>query len=110
MKPFAFVCSPFTNDPKQEKEYCRKLYEYGYLPVSANFLLDPFIDKRKPTEGKRKLEMALQLMARCRVLVLCGDIITTEMVCAVDKARQWNMVYTNLQGIKKIDELLKGRK
>lgn len=75
-KPFAFVCSPYAgesrNNTKRVRGYCRKLYELGCIPIAPHLLFPQFLEDDIPTERKDGLDMAEELLRRCRAVVVCS--------------------------------------
>ncbi|MDL2294299.1 hypothetical protein LJC60_06670 [Ruminococcaceae bacterium OttesenSCG-928-D13] len=60
---------------------------------------------RKPQERKVALEMAQNLLRRCRVVVMCGkDMLTDSMVCEIMLASRLRITTTTLDGIMAIQE------
>lgn len=101
--PFAYVCTPGrggdTSELNKIREYCRLLYEAGYVPIAPVLLFPLFLSMRVPRERKAVLEMTQALLRRCRVVVACGPVITDEMMCELMLARRLNITATTLDGI-----------
>ena len=98
-RPFAYVCSPFAGEVKtntrKAKAYCRRLYELGF---------PQFMDDDIPTERKDAMDMAKDILRRCRVLVVCGKEISDGMMEEIALAKHLGIVQTSLEGIEKVDE------
>ncbi|PWM29336.1 MAG: hypothetical protein DBX40_00275 [Clostridiales bacterium] len=107
-RPFAFVCSPFAGESrtniKKARSYCRKLYELGYTPIAPHLLFPQFLEDDIPAERKDGLDMAQELLRRCRVLVVCGKDISDGMMGEIALAKRLGIVATTLEGITKISE------
>lgn len=107
-RPFAYVCSPFSgeikNNTKKTKAYCRRLYEMGYTPIAPHLLFPQFVDDDIPSERKDGLDMAKDLLRRCRVVVVCGKELSDGMVDEIALAKRLGIVTTSLDGVEKIDE------
>ena len=109
-RPFAYVCSPFSGAPRSNirkaKAYCRKLYEMGYTPIAPHLMFPQFVNDAIPSERKDGLDMATELLKRCRVVVICGDEISNGMMNEIATAKRMGIVTTTLDGIRKIVELV----
>lgn len=107
-RPFAFVCSPFAGESrtniKRARNYCRKLYELGYTPLAPHLLFPQFLEDEIPTERKDGLDMAQELLRRCRVVVVCGKEISDGMMGEIALAKKLGIVTTTLEGIAKVGE------
>ena len=107
-RPFAFVCSPFSDDPrsntKRTRAYCRRLFELGYTPIAPHLLFPQFLNEDIPAERKDGLDMAQELLRRCRVVVVCGKEITDGMMGEIALAKRLGIVATTLDGVTKIGE------
>lgn len=105
-RTFAYVSAPITNNASSAsqklKEYCKTLYELGYLPVCPAMLFSRFLSDAVPEQREARREMALSLLRRCRVLVVCSDDINEEMESEILLAKRLGIVATTLTGIKKI--------
>ena len=101
--PFAYVCAPGKGGNAAElnniREYCRQLFEAGYLPLAPALLFPQFLNMRAAKERQAAVEMSHGLLRRCRVVVACGPKITEEMVCDLMLARRLNILATTLDGI-----------
>ncbi|NLW78398.1 MAG: hypothetical protein GXY32_03170 [Ruminococcaceae bacterium] len=81
------------------REYCRQLYEAGYMPVCPNLHFPQFLNMKTPQERKAALEMAQNLLRRCRVVVVCGKALTDTMMCEIMLAQRLHITSTTLDGI-----------
>ena len=109
-RPFAYVCSPFSgaprNNTRKARSYCRKLYEMGYTPIAPHLMFPQFVNDAIPKERKDGLDMATELLKRCRVVVICGDNITAGMMDEIATAKRIGIVATTLEGIKTISKMV----
>ncbi len=109
-RPFAYVCSPYAGDTKSNvkkaRGYCRRLYELGYTPLAPHLLFPQFIEDSIPRERKDGLDMAEELLRRCRVVVVCGRDIFDGMMGEIALARRIGIVTTTLDGVVKIGECI----
>lgn len=107
-RAFAYVCSPYAgetrNNTKKTKAYCRRLYEMGYTPIAPHLLFPQFIDDDIPAERKDGLDMAKDILRRCRVVVVCGKELSDVMVDEIALAKRLGIVTTTLDGVEEIDE------
>ncbi len=107
-RPFAYVCSPFAgevkNNTRKAKAYSRRLYELGYLPIAPHLLFPQFMDDSIPAERKDAMDMAKDILRRCRVLVVCGKEISDGMMEEIALAKHLGIVQTSLDGIERVDE------
>ena len=105
-KAFAYVSAPYRGNKKHNmrkaREYCRLLYEMGFVPICPYLLFPQFMDDNIPEQRKATGEMALALLRRCRVLVACSDDITEDMETEIMLAKRLGIVATTLEGIQKI--------
>lgn len=101
--PFAYVCAPYRGnnamDITKMREYCRQLYEAGYMPICPFLQFPQFMNMGAPKERKAALEMAQALLRRCRVVVACGKNITDTMLCELMLAQRLRITATTLDGI-----------
>lgn len=109
-RPFAYVCSPFAGETKtnakKARNYCRKLYELGYTPIAPHLLFPQFLEDDIPSERKDGLDMAEELLRRCRVIVVCGKELSDGMMSEIALAKKLGIVTTTLEGVTKIGECL----
>ena len=109
-RPFAYVCAPTTgeagNNNKKVRGYCRKLYELGYLPVAPHLLFPQFVNNNVPAEHNDSINMAADVLRRCRVVVVCGKTNSEVMTSEIELARRLGIVITTLDGIERISDFL----
>lgn len=105
-RTFAYVCAPVNHATGfasgKLKEYSKTLYELGYLPVCPCMMFSRFLSDAVPEQREARRSMSLELLRRCRVLVLCSDEVTEEMETEILLAKRLGIVSTTLGGIKKI--------
>ena len=103
---FAYVSAPYRGDKKHNmhraREYSRTLYEMGFIPICPYLLFPQFLRDDIPEQRKAQGDMALAMLRRCRVLVVCSDEITEEMLTEIMLAKRLGIVATTMEGIKKI--------
>lgn len=100
-RPFVYICSPFRGNAdanrRKAREYCRKAYEAGYLPIAPHLLFPQFLDESVPEERENGLEMAKDLLRRCRFIIVCGDTVTDGMMAEIMLANKLNMPVASLE-------------
>lgn len=101
---FAYVSAPtgesFAN--AKLRSYCRQLYDLGYLPVCPMLMFSRFLDGELPEEREDGRTMFMELLRRCRVLVVGSNEITGDMEKEILLAKRLGIVATTLAGIKKL--------
>ncbi len=99
----AYITAPwganeFENIEKAT-EYCRQLYDAGFLPICPVLLLPLFLNDKIPMEHKDSIDMARDLLKRSHVLVVCGHSINEEMKNDIAIAERLRITATTLDGI-----------
>ena len=106
-KPFAYVSAPYRGDKKHNihraREYSRTLYDMGFIPICPNLLFSQFLKDDVPEQRKAQIDMGLDLLQRCRVLVVCSEEITEEMETEIMLAKRLGIVATTMEGLQKIN-------
>lgn len=91
-RPFAYVCSPYRGDTEANAEkaraYSRQVYEAGYCPLAPHLLFPQFLKDDISAEREAGMEMGARLLALCRALVVCGDVISEGMAKEIALAEQ----------------------
>ena len=105
-RAFAYVCAPYRSNRKQNsaqlREYCKMLFEMGYIPICPNLSFPQFLSDNIPEQRKAQTDMALELLRRCRVLVVCSDEISEDMEAEIILANRLGIVATTMDGIRQI--------
>lgn len=105
-RTFAYVCAPTTHSadytPSKLKDYCKALYDLGFLPVCPSLMFSRFLSNSIPEQREDKRAMSLALLRRCRVVVVCSDEVTEDMEAEIMLAKRLGIVATTLAGIRKI--------
>ena len=106
-RSFAYVCAP-NNDGRNYKklrDYSRELYDLGYLPICPTMMFSQFLISDVPEERENAAEMSLDILRRCRVVVVCcSNNITEDMEKEILLAKRMGIVTTTLAGIRKISQ------
>lgn len=102
-RPFAFVCSPFRGDleanAEKAREYSHRVFEAGYTPLAPHLLFPQFLNENNPAEREAGIQMGMGLLARCRLLVVCGDKISEGMAREIKLAGELKIPVAPLDGI-----------
>lgn len=102
-RPFAFVCSPFRGDmesnAQRARQYSRRVYEAGYTPLAPHLLFPQFLSEHDPAEREAGLHMGMDLLAGCKLLVVCGDTVTEGMGREIKLAGELKIPIAPLEGI-----------
>lgn len=109
---FVYVSAPYnTKDefaPARLRQYCRRIYEMGYIPICPILMFQQMMSASEPMEYEICHEMALLLVPRCRVLVVCGSVCTDKMRDEINVARRAGKFITSFNGLDAIERLIKG--
>ena len=103
-KAFAYICTSGDTSPRNLKRYCRKVYELGYIPICPALSDGQYLSRKDPDEQTELHAIALQKLARCRMLVVCGREITGQMSVEIGAAEKHHLICTTLEGLAKIRE------
>lgn len=105
-RSFAYVCAPNneSRNSKKLRDYSRELYDLGYLPICPAMMFSQFLISDVPEERENAAEMSLDILRRCRVVVVCSNDITEDMEKEILLAKRIGIVTTTLAGIRKISQ------
>jgi len=103
-RTFAYVSAPNGESHAHAKlrNYCRQLYDLGYLPICPTLMFSRFLDGELPEERENGRAMSMDILRRCRVLVVCSNDVTEDMEKEILLAKRLGIVATTLAGIRKI--------
>ena len=73
-KAFAYICASAETAPRILKRYCRTVYELGYVPICPALNDAQYLVLSNADELRDLHSIALQKLARCRMLVVCGSV------------------------------------
>ena len=107
-KAFAYICASAETAPRILKRYCRTVYELGYVPICPTLSDTQYLSDESPDELRDLHSIALQKLARCRMLVVCGKEISHGMSVEIGFAEKRHIICTTLAGLAKIQEDLDG--
>lgn len=102
-RPLAYITAQWhgttVENAEQAARYCRTVYEAGYAPICPTLFLPLFLHNPVPQEHKDGIDMSRELLRRCRVLVVCGHVVTEEMKNDIAVAQRLGITATTLDGI-----------
>ena len=103
IRPLAYITASWGDKETEAKEvaakYCRVVYEAGYSPICP-FLYQPyFLKKNKAQEFKDGRDMANELLRRSRILIVCGEVETDEVLEDIAIANHYQMAAATRDGI-----------
>lgn len=102
-RPLAYITAQWhgtaAENAEQATRYCRTVYEAGYAPICPTLFLPLFLHDPVPQEHKDGIDMSRDLLRRCRVLVVCGHVVTEEMKNDIAVAQRLGITATTLDGI-----------
>ena len=103
-KAFAYICASEEAAPRLLKRYCRKIYELGYVPICPALMEGQYLTMDNPDDKRDFQNISRQKLNRCRMLVVCGNEITSAMCSEIGQAEKRNLICTTLEGLAKIKE------
>ena len=103
-KAFAYICASEEAAPRLLKRYCRKIYELGYVPICPALIEGQYLTLDNPDDKRDFQNISRQKLGRCRMLVVCGNEITSAMSSEIGQAEKRNLICTTLEGLAKIKE------
>ena len=106
-RPLAYITGDFGDDELDIKaaavKCCRSVYEAGYSPICPVLFQPLFLKSKKAQEYKDGRDMANELLRRSRILVVCGDAESDEVLADIALAKHLRIAATTLEGILTID-------
>ena len=103
-KAFAYLCTSEETSSRLLKRYCRKVFELGYIPICPALMEGQYLTLENPDEKRDFQNISRQKLNRCRMLVVCGNEITSAMSSEIGQAEKRNLICTTLEGLAKIKE------
>ena len=82
----------------------RKIYELGYVPICPALIEGQYLTMDNPDDKRDFQNISRQKLGRCRMLVVCGNEITSAMSSEIGQAEKRNLICTTLEGLAKIKE------
>lgn len=112
-RPLAYITASFGDEDLDVKavaaKYCRTVYEAGYSPICPALWQPYFLKKNKAVELKDGRDMANELLRRSRILVVCGQGSSAEMLEDIALAERLRIPTTTLDGITTIETKKKSK-
>ena len=106
-RPLAYITATFSDEELDAKavaaKYCRTVYEAGYSPICPILFQPYFLKSSKASEYKDGRDMANELLRRSRILVVCGDADSDEVLADIALAKHLRIAATTLDGIVCVD-------
>ena len=103
-KAFAYLGTAEETSSRLLKRYCRKVFELGYIPICPALMEGQYLTLENPDEKRDFQNISRQKLNRCRMLVVCGNEITSAMSAEIGQAEKRNLICTTLEGLAKIKE------
>jgi hypothetical protein len=83
-----YICHPYQSDPAGNSArclaVCRELVQLGYTPIAPQTFLAAYCDEH--TGRGREMEMCLQLMSVCDLVLVIGDKMSEGMRAEIKQA------------------------
>lgn len=92
-REIVFICSPYRGDTERNIKYAQQLVscalQRGQCPICPHLYLPQVLDDSKPEEREQALDVGLELLTCCD-MVLVGTLygITEGMKAEIDRAEQ----------------------
>lgn len=106
-RPLAYITSVWSELELEAKEqalkYCRLVYEAGYSPICPKLMHYEFLNDNVPQEHTDRIDMAVELLRRCRIVVVCGAEVDEQVKNDIALAKRQHIVATTLDGILTVD-------
>ena len=107
-RPLAFISASWGQDELENRaiasKYCRAVYEAGYSPICPILFQPCFLKVTKAKEHKDSREMSEDLLRRSRIIVVCGDTFSDDVLSDIALARHLRIAATTLDGILIVNE------
>lgn len=101
--PRAYVTAVWSKNrtiaEDEAKKYCNELVKAGFMPVCPVLSFSGIFDPGDPDAAKRLREMSIDDLKRARILVVCGDKRSPDVMEDVSIAKAAKVPYTTLKGI-----------
>ena len=107
-KAVAYICASAETAPRILKRYCRTVYELGYVPICPTLSETQYLSEERPDALRDLHSIALQKLARCRMMEVCGKEVSHGMSVEIGFAEKRHIICTTLAGLAKIQEDLDG--
>lgn len=102
-RPLAYITAVWSDEPHEAKEealrFSRQVYDAGYSPICPMLMYMGLLKDNIPKEFKDKQDMSLELLRRCRILVVCGSDTDEAIKTDIAMAKKYHIASTTLDGI-----------
>lgn len=101
-REIVYICSPYRGDTERNIKYAQQVVLYaianGWAPICPHLYLPQIFDDNKPEERKAALDVGLDLLSCCSVL-LVGELygISEGMRAEIDRALSLGMLVRYIQ-------------
>lgn len=96
-KDLVYICSPLSADTPEEvrlnmikareqMEVVSKLY--NCRAIAPHAILPEYLDDTNPEERALGLKFGLDLLKICKLMIVCGDVISDGMRCEIELAKK----------------------
>lgn len=103
-RPLAYVCSPLKGDVtanlRRAKQYARKVFDAGYEPFVPHLFYSAFLKDTLADERKAGIQMGLNHLKKCQILIVCTKDISDGMLTEINEARRLSIPIVNLEGLR----------
>jgi len=103
-RPLAYVTAAWRGDAIYDKDraidYCRAIYDAGYLPICPSFFIpiilhDDYVEKEI---------MSKEYLKQSKILIVCGNEIDGTVYEDIKRAEKLKIAATTLNGILALKE------
>ena len=112
-KDLVYVCSPLGADTEEEvrdnmlkaREQMKIVSEiYNCRAVAPHAILPEYLDDHIPEERALGLKFGLDLLRICKLMVVCGDVISEGMRQEIEVAKELgiDIIYRDIVKVQKV--------
>jgi hypothetical protein len=87
-----FICSPYSGDIKKNKSFAQEYSTYAIVshlnPRAPHLLYPQFLHDRDQEQREHGLRLALELLAKCDLMWVCGEHISDGMKGEIAEAER----------------------
>jgi hypothetical protein len=100
----AYICSPYRGDVKRNKAYARQLVRFaancGCAPICPHLYLTEALNDDDPAERATGLNIGLELLAACEVVIV-GEAygISEGMLAEIEQAERLGLLLVNVNEV-----------
>ena len=100
-RPWAFICASEDTSSRILSQYCRRVYELGYVPVCPRLQDGQYLVLDDPAERSSYNAIVRDKLLRCPMLVLCGKETDATTTAQIGLAQKYSRIVTTLEGLTK---------